>query len=114
MSHWLGRGLYLVGTAASQRRELRTHMFPATNSHMCVHMRRVRVNMDGRGWGLRTFRSGAPIPSPGLLAGPLFCELLRCFFFPTLVVSVDFWGLSFSGLLSFNVLWFSAPPVSSP
>lgn len=38
VSHRLGRGLYLVGTAASQGRELRTHMFRATNSHVCVHM----------------------------------------------------------------------------
>lgn len=56
-----GEGVIFSGTAASQGRELRTHMFPATNSHMCVHMRRVLVSM-GKDWGLRTFRSGEPTP----------------------------------------------------
>lgn len=37
VSHKLGRGLYLVGTAAFYGRELRTHMFPVINSHMCTH-----------------------------------------------------------------------------
>lgn len=70
VSHRLGRGLYLVGTAASQGRELRTHMFPATNSHMCVHMHRARVSMDGRDWRLGTSGSGVPTPSAELFACP--------------------------------------------
>lgn len=40
VSQKLGRGLYLVGTAAFQGRELRTHMFPVTNLHMCEHGRK--------------------------------------------------------------------------
>lgn len=50
VSHRLGRGLYLVGTADSQGRELRTHMFPATNSHTCIHMHLHVLCMCEPGW----------------------------------------------------------------
>lgn len=62
VSHRLGRGLYLVGTAASYGRELRTHMFLATNSHMCIHMHCARVSMTGD-WELKIL---GLCPSPHL------------------------------------------------
>ena len=102
VSHKLGRGLYLVGTAAFHGRDLRTHMFPVINSHICVHMHRGCMSMDGRDWGLRTFRSGAPTPSPGLLACPFFCEISPTLLLgsgpppPSIPCSFSrFWGLRF-------------------
>lgn len=90
VSHRLGRGLYLVGTAASYGRKLRTHMFLATNSHMCIHMHCARVNMI-RDWGLKT--SGLhPLPH---LQGWLFFSW-----------SVDF-GLSSRLLLLLSPVVFS-------
>lgn len=86
-------------------------MFPATNSHMCVHMQCARVSMDGRDWRLRTFRSGASTPSPELLAclrppaapsvGSRLSPMLLLPLFP--VVSVDFCAslsLAWSPLMS--------------
>lgn len=69
-----GEGVIFSGDCCFLGRKLRTHMFPATNSHMCVHMHRACVSMDGRDWGLRLFRCGVPIPSPGLPAHCPFCE----------------------------------------
>lgn len=81
-------------------------MFPATTSHMCVHMRCAHVSMDGRDWGLRTFWFGAPTLSPGLLACP--CSV-GFGFSPMLLLALSpcsfsgFLCLGFSGLVSFNV-----------
>lgn len=72
VSHRLGRGLYLVGTAASYGRKLRTHMFLATNSHMCIHMHCARVDMI-RDWGLKTLGLYPSPPSTGLLVFILVC-----------------------------------------
>lgn len=97
VSHRLGRGLYLVGTADSQGRELRTHMFFATNSymyiHMHLHMRHACVSMDGGDWGLGTFKSKPPPPLQGYLLIPHFVGfgLSPILPLPPIpVVSVDF------------------------
>ena len=110
VSHRLGRGLYLVGTADSQGRELRTHMFPATNSHMCVHMRlympRSCVSLDRGDWERRTFRSQPrpPLQSYFLIPCSAGFGLSPMLLLPLIPCSFrGFLCLSFSGLLSFNV-----------
>lgn len=109
MSHRLGRGLYLVGTADSQGRELRTHMFPATNSHTCIHMHLhmccACVSVVGGDGRLRTFRFKSLPSLEGylLILHSVGLGFLPYCFFPSPVVAVDFSAsvsLAFSPLRS--------------
>lgn len=105
VSHRLGRGLYLVGTAASYGRKLRTHMFLATNSHMCIHMHCARVDMI-RDWGLKTL---VLYPSPHLQGCLFFSWSVgfgrssRLLALSSPVVFSTFLCLSSSGPLSVSV-----------
>lgn len=66
------------------------------------------MSMDGRDWGLRTFCLEPPSPLQGYLLVPLtesfLQQLLLSTPLPSPVVSIDFGGLNFLGLLSSNVL----------
>lgn len=103
VSQKLGRGLYLVGTAAFQGRELRTHMFPVTNLHMCEHGRK-RLGAED------LYVSEAACLT--LLLGPFSPTAAALHPSPVPCGFSRFWGPQFLWPALSNVLWSSAPAVS--